>query len=136
MYKHFLAEQGLEMDVESEIYDLVDFIDDCVSSFQYGDYGFSVSSGRGVIGAEWKLLVRPKLLANPFAKPDPIGFILVEKIDGYSTRITVPPHREIQRESGNWTELEGKLFLNLICQMLNGMQERGFVKLPGLLPVE
>ena len=136
MYSHFLVDQGIEMEVESEIYDLVDFIDDCVSEFQYGDYGFSISSGKGIIGAEWKLLVRPKALADPFVKQDPIGFILVEKIDGYSTLLTVPPHREIQRESGDWTDLEAKLFLSFICQMLNGMQERGFIQLPGLIPVE
>ena len=124
------------MDVESGIHDLVDFIDDCVATFKCGEYGFSVSSGRGIIGAEWKLLVRPKILANPFLKPGPIGFILIEKVDEYSTRLTVPPHREIQRENGNWTDLEARLFLNFICQMLNGMQERGFIKLPGLIPVE
>lgn len=136
MYNHFLVEQGLELEVESEIYDLVDFIDDCVSNFQYGEYGFSVSSGRGIIGSEWKLLVRPKILANPFLKPDPIGFILVRKIDAFTTSLLVPPHRDIQREKGDWTDLDAKLFLNFICQMLNGMQERGFIQLPGLIPVE
>ncbi len=136
MYNHFLVEQGLEVDVESDIYDLVDFIDDCVSSFEFGEYGFSVSSGRGIIGSEWKLLVRPKILANPFLKPDPIGFILVKKVDEYTTCLLVPPHREIQRETGEWSDLDAKLFLNLICQMLNGMQERGYVQLPGLIPVQ
>ena len=136
MYNHFLVEQGMEMEVEADIYDLVDFIDDCVSSFEYGEYGFSVSSGRGVIGSEWKLLVRPKLLENPALKPDPIGFILVEKVDEYSTRLFVPPHRDIQRETGEWTDFEAKLFLNLICQMLNGLQERGYIELPGLIPVQ
>ena len=136
LFRHFLVEQGLEVDVESEIYDLVDFIDDCVSKFEYGEYGFSVSSGRGVIGSEWKLLVRPKLLADPSLKPDPIGFILVQKVDAYTTRLLVPPHRDIQREHGEWSDLDGKLFLNLICQMLNGLQERNYVELPGLIPVE
>ncbi len=136
MYNHFLVEQGLEIDVDSEIYDLVDFIDDCVSTFEYGEYGFSVSSGRGVIGEEWKLLVRPKILANPFLKPDPIGFILVKKVDQYTTSLLVPPHRDIAREQGEWTDLDAKLFLNFICQMLNGMQERNFIQLPGLIPVE
>ena len=136
MYNHFLVEQGVEMEVEEEIYDLVDFIDDCVSNFRYGEYGFSVSSGRGVIGEEWKLLVRPKFPDNPFVKLDPIGFIVVEKVDQYSTRILVPPHRDIDREVGDWTDEEAKMFLNFICQMLNGMQERGFIELPGLIPVQ
>lgn len=135
MFNHFLVEQGIELDAESDIYDLVDFIDDAAASYEYGDYGFSISSGRGVIGSEWKLLLRPKILSNPFAKPDPIGFILVEKVDDFTTRLTIPPHHEIAGMDERWTDEDAKLFLNFICQMLNGLQERGYIKLPGPIPV-
>ena len=136
MYRHFLVEQGIELELDAEIVDVVDFIDKNISTFTCGEHGFKISSGKGVVNAQWKLLVRPRELMNPKVQKDPIGCIMVERMEGSMTRLTIPPREQYGEDGGSPTELESKLFLSFICQILNRLQDRGFIELPGFVPVE
>lgn len=136
MYRHFLVEQGIELELDADLIDVVDFIDNNISTFVCGEHGFSISSGKGVLDSEWQLVVRPRELMNPQVQKDPIGCIMVEKMEGNMTRLAIPPQKQYGEDGYIPTDLESKLFVSFLCQTLNRLQNRGFIELPGLVPVE
>ncbi len=136
MFGHFLLEQGLELELEAEMGEVMDFIDKDMPNFVCGEYGYNVSSGRGVLNSEWKLMVRSKELETSTIGKQPVGYLMVEKLNEYATKFTIPPRVQWGQEGGMPTEHEAKLFSSLIFQTLNAFQNRGYIQLPGVLPVE
>ena len=136
MFGHFLLEQGLELELEAEMGEVMDFIDKDMSKFVCGEYGYNVSSGRGVLNSEWKLMVRSKELETSTIGKQPVGYLMVEKLNEYVTKFTIPPRVQWGQEGEMPTEQEAKLFSSLIFQTLNAFQNRGYIQLPGVLPVE
>ncbi len=117
--------------------DVIDFIDRDMSAFVCGDYGYNIGSGKGVLNSEWNLIVRPKNLATSVLEENPVGYIQVEKVADNMTRFLVPPKvngREAEEERPS--DHEAKLFFSFVCQTINAFQRRGYVRLPGYLPVE
>ncbi len=136
MFGHFLLEQGLELELEAEMGEIMDFIDKDIPNFVCGDYGYNVSSGKGVLNSEWKLMVKPRELETSTIGKRPVGYLMVEKLNEYVTKFTIPPRVQWGQEGEGPTEQEAKLFSSFIFQTLNAFQNRGYIQLPGVLPVE
>ncbi len=136
MFGHFLLEQGLELELEAEMGEIMDIIDRDMPNFVCGEYGYNVSSGRGVLNSEWKLMVKPRELQTSTIGKRPVGYLMVEKLNEYVTKFTIPPRVQWGHERERPTEHEAKLFSSFIFQTLNAFQSRGYIQLPGVLPVE
>jgi len=136
MFGQFLLDQGVELELEADMGEVLDFIDKDMSNFTCGDYGYKVSSGKGIMNSEWKLMVKPLDLDTSMVVDTPVGFLEVKKVDDEATSFKIPPRVQWGQEGEVPTEHETKLFASFIFQTLNAFQNRGFIQLPGVLPVE
>ena len=136
MFGHFLLEQGMELELRADMEDVLDFVDHDIPRFVCGNYGYKISSGKGVIDSGWKLLVKSWDLETSKDLESPVGYIEMKKLDDQTTSFKIPPRVARSYDDGTPSNQDIRLFASFIFQTLNSFQERGYIQLPGLLPVE
>jgi len=136
MFGHFLLDQGVELELQAKLGQVLEFIDQDLPHFHCGDYGYDVSSGKGVVNAEWKLMVKPRHLGTSTVLDAPVGYLMLEKLSDDVTGFKIPPRVEWGSEQERPSDQEVRLFTSFIFQTLNAFQDRGYIELPGVLPVE
>ena len=136
MFGHFLLEQGMELELRAGLEDVLDFIDHDIPRFVCESYGYKISSGKGVIDSGWKLLVKPWDLETSKELESPVGYIEMKKLDDHTTSFKIPPRGAWSYDAETPSNQDIKLFASFIFQTLNSFQKRGYIQLPGLLPVE
>jgi hypothetical protein len=130
-----LLEEGIEIELETNMTEVIDFLETEVPGFDYDDYGYRISSAKGILGSQWKLLVKPWNKASDSALGPTAGFIEIDKLEEGRTNFKIPPKDQwLDDESAAFDE-EGKFFASFVFQLLNALQSRGFIELPGRLPV-
>ncbi len=133
-FAHFILEEGVELEMESEIGDVIVALDTDVPVFTYQDYEFHVRPKGGVIGSKWRLDVKAaedRRGENPWTS---VGFIEVDKMSEGGTVLRVPPWNEWCESHSKLYGREGDLFASFIFQLLNAFKARGLVNLPAHLP--
>ena len=134
-FAQFLLEEGVEMEIQSELREVLVALDSDVPTFSYSGCGFQVRPLGGVIGSKWKLQVQA-LERRRGALPSPsVGFIEMDKLAGGGTRLRVPPWDEWADADSKAFDKEGDFFASFIFQLLNAFQGRGLIELAGRLPV-
>ena len=136
MFGHFLLEQGVELELQAGMGEVLDFIDQEIPNFGCGGYGYSVSSGKGIVNSEWRLVVKPTVRESSTVIEPAVGFLEVEKRDELVTSFKIPPRIQWGHEGEMPSEHDSKLFASFIFQTLNAFQGRGYIQLPGVLPLE
>ena len=136
MFGHFLLDQGVEVELPVGMREVIDFLDGEVPGFTCGDYGYNFSSCKATMNSQWKLLVKPQDLETSTVADSPVGYLLVEKLDESLTSFKIPPRSQWDQNGEPLPEKARKLFSSFIFQMLNAFQGRGYIQLPGVLPVE
>ena len=132
---HLLLEEGVEIELKSEMKDIIAFLDNEVPNFSCDGYGFRISSLRGVAGSQWKIIVKPWDIANATELSPTVGLIEVNKLEGDSISFKIPPRDQWGDDKAAAFDEEGNLFASFIFQLLNAFQGRGLIDLPGQLPV-
>lgn len=136
MFGNFIVEDGVELEIPVPLTDVLDFIDRDMPHFKCGEYGYNVTSGKGVLNAEWKVLVKPRILSTAAVVDLPLGYMVMEKVDDNTTSLKIPPVGHDEENFGPIGEDEARLFVSFIFQTLNALKTRGYIELPGVLPVE
>lgn len=136
MFGNSIVEDGVELEIPVALTDVLDFIDRDMPYFKCGDYGYNVTSGRGVIKSEWKVLVKPRILSTAAIVDLPLGYMVMEKVGDNTTILKIPPVGHDKELSGATNDNQAKLFVSFVLQTLNALKTRGYIELPGLLPVE
>ena len=130
-----LLEGGVDVEVDVDFAEMTSILDAEVPRYTCGQFGFTVTPGRGEIGRQWIFMVS----AFPFDQPRqqpliPLGRMEVEvTIDG-SISISIPPRIEqtvLGEDAADW---DGKLFGAFVFQLLNSLYDRKLIDLPGILP--
>ncbi len=131
-----LLEEGVEMDLPAELSDVLAMLDSEVPGFSCDKYGYKLSSvTRARLGSRWDLLVRLVDLEVNAVIEAPVGIVEVEKTGDYQVHFRIPPRSEEDFPGINEYDPTGRLFGSLICHLLNTFQNKGLIKLPGMLPV-
>lgn len=136
MFGSFLLEQGVELELQAEMGEVLDFIDQEIPNFGCGGYGYNVSSGKGNAHSEWKLMIKPTVKESSTVIEPPVGYLEVEKRNELVTSFKIPPRVQWGQEGEMPSEHDTKLFASFIFQTLNAFQGRGYIELPGQLPLE
>ena len=136
MFGHFLLEQGVELELQAGMGEVLDFIDREIPNFGCGGYGYNVSSGRGIANSEWKLMVKPTVRESSTVIEPAVGFLEVEKRDEQVTSFKIPPRIQWGQEGEMPSEQDTELFASFIFQTLNAFQDQGYIQLPGMLPMD
>lgn len=134
MFGNFLLDQGVELELQAEFGQVLEFIDKDLPHFQCGNYGYNVSSSKGVVNSEWQLMVKPRHLGTSTVLDYPVGLMMLEKLTDDVTVFKIPPRTFWNGGGTTASEEETQLFASFIFQILNGFQDKGYIELPGVLP--
>lgn len=142
-FAEFLLEDGIDLELELSLEDLIAFLDRSVSGFDYGGHGYRLEPVNGVIGTNWNLAVMPVdpagLNGAGANGADPaVAFIQVGEGENEGTGLKVLS-REMWEEidpPSTATEEEMRLFSHFAFQLLNALSAEGLIRLPAPLPIE
>ena len=132
---HFLLDQGMEVELKAEIGEVISLLDSEVPKFECDGYGYRISSAKGVMGSQWRLLVEPTMEDGNAAPPLPaVGLIEIFSLGDGGTSLRIPPRDRLSGGEPATFDQDGRIFSSFIFQLLNMLQSEGFVDLPGRLP--
>ncbi|MQF69329.1 hypothetical protein FIM12_03220 [SAR202 cluster bacterium AD-804-J14_MRT_500m] len=136
MFGNFLLDQGVELELQAEFGKVLEFMDKDLPHFQCGNYGYNVSSSKGVANSQWQLMVKPRHLGTSTVIDYPVGYLMLEKLSEDVTGFRIPPRTSWEGATDPPSEAETRLFASFVFQILNGFQNKGYIELPGVLPTD
>ena len=137
-FAEFLLEDGIDLELELSLEDLIFFLDRSVASFDFGGHGYRLEPVNGVIGTNWNLAVVPVDPAGANGADPAVAFIQVGEGENEGTGLKVLS-REMWEEiepPSTATEEETRLFSHFAFQLLNALSAEGLIRLPAPLPIE
>ena len=130
-----LVEEGVEMELPTSLSDALGLLDQVVPTFSCQHYGYRLGTvNRAQLGNNWGLWVKLVDLQTNEVLEEPVGCVVLEKIDDYKVCFKVPPRAEQDFPGMTRFDWEGKLYGSFIFQMLNTLYEKKLIELPGVLP--
>ena len=129
-----LLEGGLDLEVVVDFAELTSLLDEDVAGFSCGEYIYKVTAGKGTLGRRWIFLINamdPQMEGQPLI---PLGRIEVEPITEHVLHICVPPRMDQAVPGLDAADWDGRLFGAFIFQLLNSLQAKKLIDLPGVLP--
>jgi len=134
MSASFLLDQGVEMELDAELREVLAVLDREVPTFSCDSYGFQLNVTKGVAGSQWRFLVNLVDREGRRAIDTPVGFAVVTRRQDGTTSFQVPPRSEWGSTQGEIIDADGRLFTAFIFQILEVFQRLGWIDLPGPLP--
>ncbi len=134
-FGYVLLEEGVEADLEAGLTDMLELFDSEVPKFRYQGSSYLISSMKGVLGSKLKLLVKTSDGKKGSAPSPAVGYIEVDKLQGNKVHFRIPPRVEWGNADARAFDPEGKFFGSFVFHLLNALQARGLLHLPGQLPV-
>ncbi len=136
MFGHFFLDEGLELELHAGMKEVLALLDVEIPKFQCDSYGYDISSFKVISEThQWKLLVKPRSRESATIIDAPVGYVVVQGVGNDLTNLTIPPRNLWSQSQEQAFDSEGKLFSSFIFQMLNALQSKGYIQLPGVLPV-
>ena len=129
-----LLEGGVDVEVAVDFAEVTSILDQEVPRYSCGEFGFTVTPGRGEIGRQWIFMVSAFPLGRPKQPLTSLGRMEVEVTKGGNVGISIPPRIEqtvLGEDAADW---DGKLFGAFVFQLLNSLYDRNLIDLPGILP--
>ena len=129
-----LLEGGVDLEVVVSLPELTSFLEEEVAGYSCGEYIYKVDAGKGTLGGRWIFVINaidPLMDGQP---PIPLGRIEVEPLPVEGVNICVPPRIEQAVPRIDAADWDGRLFGAFVFQLLNSLQERKLIELPGVLP--
>lgn len=132
---NFLLKSGIELELKADMGKLRSFLDDEVPNFACDGYGYQIRFWKGDMDSQWKLLVKPRDMSSTTISGPSVGLIEIEKLEKGDISFKIPPRDQWANSKTKAFDEEGALYSSFIFQVLNALQNKGFVELPGPLPV-
>lgn len=130
-----LLEGGVDVEVEVDFAELTSILDEEVPRYTCGEFGFTVTPGRGELGRQWIFMVSAISLLQPRTEPmHSLGRMEVTVNRDSTISITIPPRTEQTVPGPDAADWDGKLFGAFVFQLLNTLYDRHLIDLPGILP--
>ena len=134
-FARFLLEEGVELDLKVDMRHVIALLDSEVPNFSYNGYGYRISPTKGVLGSQWRLLVKPMDRDSDAELNPAVGFIEIDQLEDGHVSFRIPPRHQWGDDEARAFDEEGDVFASFIFQILNTFQGRGLIDLPGQLPV-
>jgi len=136
MFGSFLLNEGLELEMKQELKEVLGKLDAESRTYATNGIGYRLAPVKGVVGSEWRVLVKAVERATNRVLDAPVGFIVVKRQQDDTVSFKVPSRYEWSTPEAQQFDPEGKYFASFILHVLNTFQKAGYVELPGPLPVE
>ena len=138
-FGQFLLEEGIEVEVEGKLEEVLLIVDREVPTFAYERYSYTIDFAKASIGFNqdpyWKFLVKPYDSQEDRLIEAPICVVEVDGTGPNGCVIKIPSRQEWSDENGAEFDKEGEYFTSFIFQFLNTLQNARLISLPGHLPV-
>ena len=134
-FSQVLLEQGVEMDMQADMPKVVSVLDKEIPGFTCQGYGYRLTSGKGMIGVNWLMMVKLVQLDTKRLIDSPVGHLELENLDGGVVKLKIPSRAEIDDPGIHQFDPNGTYFGAFIYQILNAFQRNDLINLPGVLPV-
>ena len=138
-FGQFLLEEGIEVEVEGKLEEVLTIVDREVPNFSYDRYSYTIDFAKASVGFEqnpnWKFLVKPYDSQENQLIEAPICVVEVDGSGPNGCVIKIPSRHEFNDEAGAEFDREGEYFSSFIFQFLNTLQDAKLITLPGHLPV-
>ena len=131
-----IVEEGVEMTLKADMNEVIALLDSEVPRFVHDGYGYRISSSKGVLGSQWNLVVKPWDPATASEMATTVGVIEIEKLKTGGTGLKIPPRGPSDDDVTRDFDEDDGTFASFVFQLLNIFQRRGFIDLPGQLPVD
>ena len=129
-----LLEGGLDMEVEVDFAGMTSLLDQEVGGYSCGDYLYRVGAGKGTIGDRWIFMVNAVDLEMEGRPLISLGRFEIEPTDHDLVHLSIPPRMEQAMSGPDAADWDGRLFGSFVFQLLNSLQARQMINLPGVLP--
>lgn len=130
-----LLEGGVDVDVEVDFAEMTSILDEEIPRYTCGEFGYTVTPGRGQLGRQWIFMVSAFPLGQPRKQPlHSLGRMEVTVNRDGTITVTVPPRAEQTVPGPDAADWDGKLFGAFVFQLLNTLYNRNLIDLPGILP--
>ncbi len=131
----FLLEGGVDVEVAVDFAGIASLLEEESARFSCGEYVYKVRAGKGTLGQRWDLVINamdPNMEGQPLF---PLGRLEIEPVGAGMVHLRVPPWTEQTVHGENAADWDGRLFGSFIAQLLNRLQARQWIELPGVLPM-
>ena len=130
-----LLEEGIETELPLSLSNTLGLLDRVVPGFHHQGHGYQLASvNRAKLGSDWELSVKLVNHANHQVYAEPVGCVVVEKTGPDSVNFRIPPRSPQDFPGASKFDWDGAFFGSFIYQMLNVLQTRGLMELPGRMP--
>ena len=129
-----MLEEGVEVEVPSDLTAIISILDREVPYFSCNGYSYSVTSGKGILGQRWELMIKSAHYANGDTTAFSVGRVELEKLNDNMVRFRIPPRFDQESPSVNENDPDGRIFGSFVSQTLNTLQRYKLIELPGFLP--
>ena len=132
---HLLLEEGVDMELSTDMRELIRLLDSEIPGFTCEGYGYSVSLMKGTVGSRLSLMVKPWDLASGVTLDPAVALVEIESLESGSVSLRIPPRAEWGDDESTAMDPEGKLFASFVFHLLNSLQRHNLLDLPGCLPI-
>jgi len=126
--------EGVEVELPTDLKGIISILDREVPYFVWQGHGYAVAAGKGTLGKRWDLIIRAVSHGDRKFPPVAIGRVELEKINGNSVQLRIPPRLDQDVSGADEHDRDGRMFGSFICQTLNTLQRHKLIDLPGVLP--
>ncbi len=129
-----LVEEGVEVEIPGDLSSVISLLDEEVPWFSHDGHEYQLTAVRTQLRERWELTIR---LINSVRRggPNPsIGRIEVDCLDNDEVRFAIPPRDRESPSEYFEADPEGLYLGSFMSQILNMLQRRGLITLPGVLP--
>ena len=89
-----LLEDGMEMELPTDLTNVITILDQEVPHFQFEGHTYKVSAGKATLGTRWDLLVESIDMRSRDQSSFKVGRIELEKLDNRMVQFRIPPRHE------------------------------------------
>ena len=136
LFSMVLLEEGVEVEFPASMFEALELLHEMVPTFSCFRYGYLLGTvTRAQLRSKWELWVQ---LVDPNTQEilkDPVGCLDLVRVDDSTVNLKVPPRCEQDFPGIMKYDPEGQLYGSFISQLLNRLQEKDLIELPGVLPL-
>ena len=126
-----LLHEGAELDLETDMSEVMSTLEDEVPKFRCDGYGFQVVPLDGVLGSSWRLLVNLRGKQFTAELPPRVGLIEVNKQEPWTVNLRVIPRDPWRDDQAMSYGEEGRFFASFVFQLVDVFRSKSYFHLAG-----
>ena len=129
-----LVEEGVEVEVPGDLSSVISLLDEEVPWFSHNGHEYQLTAVRTQLRERWELTIRLINSVRRGGQNPAIGRIEIDRLGNNEVRFAISPRDRESPSEYYEVDPEGQYLGSFMSQILNMLQRRGLITLPGVLP--